>query len=88
MVEKRLFLIYHPGDPVPCWEMRPCRLAPLWRRLLATMTAAWTFWIAPWDRRDHEEWSSLRSPVLAVRVAWGIHGDDMRIAEEGKSCLN
>ena len=65
-----------PGKP-PTAMMLPVRLKPLRKRLWAALCFAWSLWIPPWDRVDHGSHSSLRSPLVAWRVAWGIHHDDM-----------
>jgi hypothetical protein len=67
-------------EPISTYAKRlappPTKLCPLWKRVRRTLSAAWTFWIPPWDRADHDCYSSLRSPVLAWQVAWDIHHDD------------
>jgi|SRR5579872_3591597 len=51
----------------------PTELAPIWLRLKRSAIAAWSFWIPPTDKEDHDYYEGLRSPFLAWSVAWGIH---------------
>jgi hypothetical protein len=55
------------------------RLCPIWKRASRALSAAWEFWIKPWDREDYDCYSGLRSPWLAWKVAWGIHDDDAEV---------
>lgn len=50
-------------------------MRPLYWRVMQAVSAAWEFWIKPWDREDHECYEGLRSPKLAWDTAWRIWHD-------------
>lgn len=55
--------------------LSPKALRPLWWRVREAVRSAWTYWIPPWDRTDHDYYEGLRSPALAWWVAWNTWHD-------------